>query len=218
MPKDRTASVPGWYVGFQAALLQQAPRPGDIDQEKAEWLIRHQGELKKTLAVAINAVKIIFNIIVDYSLELSEMIKLGQYDWVNDDIIKHFTLQGLGKQAFDLVLVTVPEILEWLIAEGQATEEQIAEKWVTTRQVIAYLASHGLLAALIEHLLAFGATYPELQRQFLIIALGSSFVVDDGDRNYPCLNCDDGERRLNLRWNDDDRHWDETCRFLAVGK
>ncbi len=159
-----------------------------------------------------------YKVIVDYSMTLAEMIKAGNYDWVNDAIVKRFKIQGSGKHAFDLVLVTVPEILEWLIAQGQASEEQIAEKWVTTRQVIAYLSSHGLLAALIEHLLAFGAAYPELKRQFQIIALGSSFVHGHGPRDCSCLDGPVDERGLSLFCFVDDSRWNDRCCFLAVGK
>lgn len=43
-------SVPGWYIEFQAALLKQAPRPGEIDQYVAVGWTRHQKSLKKHLS------------------------------------------------------------------------------------------------------------------------------------------------------------------------
>ena len=42
--------VPGWYIEFQAALLRQAPRPGEIDQMTAEGWMNNQRGLKKNLA------------------------------------------------------------------------------------------------------------------------------------------------------------------------
>src|SRR3989338_8612659 len=42
--------IPGWYIEFQAALLCQAPRPGEIDQTTAEGWINNQKGLKKNLA------------------------------------------------------------------------------------------------------------------------------------------------------------------------
>ncbi|MDE1874813.1 MAG: hypothetical protein KGH68_01975, partial [Patescibacteria group bacterium] len=42
--------IPGWYVEFQAALLRQAPRPGEIDQITAERWTTNQKGLKKNLA------------------------------------------------------------------------------------------------------------------------------------------------------------------------
>ena len=48
---DSTAftQTPGWYIEFQAALLRQAPRPGEIDQTTAEGWIGNQLGLKKNL-------------------------------------------------------------------------------------------------------------------------------------------------------------------------
>ena len=42
--------IPGWYIEFQAALLRQAPRPGEIDQTTAEEWTSNQKGLKKNLA------------------------------------------------------------------------------------------------------------------------------------------------------------------------
>jgi len=42
--------VPGWYIEFQAAILRQAPRPGEIDQTTAEGWTSNQKGLKKNLA------------------------------------------------------------------------------------------------------------------------------------------------------------------------
>src|SRR3989338_8684179 len=45
-----TLGVPGWYIEFQAALLRQAPRPGEIDQVTAEGWTSNQKGLKNKLA------------------------------------------------------------------------------------------------------------------------------------------------------------------------
>jgi hypothetical protein len=42
--------IPGWYIEFQAALLRQAPRPGEIDQTAAEGWTNNQKSLKKNLS------------------------------------------------------------------------------------------------------------------------------------------------------------------------
>lgn len=52
----------------------------------------------------------------------------------------------------------------------------------------------------------------------ILYNLGSVWVNDNGNRNCPYLDSNDSKRKLNLNWNDDDNHWNETCRFLAVGK
>ena len=41
--------IPGWYIEFQAALLRQAPRPGEIGQDIAEGWTNNQKGLKKSL-------------------------------------------------------------------------------------------------------------------------------------------------------------------------
>jgi len=141
-----------------------------------------------------------FKVVVNYGKTLAEMIQFGKYGWVNDDITdKHFPIQGAGTQEAELVLVHL-------------------NRDATTKEVLAHLDSNGLKAAGIEHLLAFGATYPEIQKEFPVIALGSAWVNDNGNRNYPYLNFNDDKRKLNLNWNDDDNHWNDNCRFLAVCK
>ncbi|OGY41391.1 MAG: hypothetical protein A2Y82_00180 [Candidatus Buchananbacteria bacterium RBG_13_36_9] len=142
----------------------------------------------------------IYKVVFDYGLSLAEMIKLGNYGWFNDDITaKNFPLQGTGKQESELLLVHL-------------------NRDVTTKEVLEYLNSQGLEPAKIEHLLAFGTTYPEVQREFPIVALGSSFVGDSGSRRCPYLSCSVGLRELRLPWVVDDNPWHGSCRFVAVRK
>lgn len=72
----------------------------------------------------------------------------------------------------------------------------------------------GFRPALIEDLLALGAEYPELQKQFPIVALGSVWQDPGGRRRVPYLRWDGGGRDLDLYWFGDD--WDERWRFAAV--
>ena len=50
MSSTALSEIPGWYIEFQAALLRQAPRPGEIDQVTAEGWAGNQKGLKKNLA------------------------------------------------------------------------------------------------------------------------------------------------------------------------
>ena len=52
----------------------------------------------------------------------------------------------------------------------------------------------------------------------ILYNLGSSFVNDNGNCNYPYLNCNDSKRKFNLNWNDDDNQWNDNWRFLALRK
>jgi len=46
-------SVPGWYVKFQAAVLEQLPRPDRLDADTAKRWLSKQSELKDALAAAL---------------------------------------------------------------------------------------------------------------------------------------------------------------------
>ena len=158
------------------------------------------GKIAEVIMAINQKVDETYKVIVDYGLSLAEMVKAGKYDWFNDDITdKRFEVQGDGQHEVELVLVHL-------------------NRNATTKEVLEYLHNQGLEPAKIEHLLAFGATYPELQKQFPIIALGSSFVDVSGDRFYPYLSCNDDERKLDLDWDDDDSCWVDACRFLAFRK
>jgi len=141
-----------------------------------------------------------YKVVVDYGLSLAEMIKSGNYHWFNDNITaKNFPLEGNGKQEAELVMVHL-------------------NRDATTKEVLEYLKEQGLEPAKIEHLLAFGTSYPDVQREFPIAGLGSVWVDADGDRSYPWLDCNDSQRELSLDWNDGDFPWDDSWRFLALRK
>lgn len=139
-----------------------------------------------------------FKVEVDYGLTLAQMISAGRYDWTNDDInAQNFPIQGEGKAECELVLVHLGKV-------------------ATTDEVLAELDRRGLRPAKIEELLALGATRPELQKEFPIMALGSRFVLQDGDRGFAYLDWDGSERGLDLHWVGND--WRGIYRFLAVRK
>ena len=141
-----------------------------------------------------------FPVTVDYDMPLDAMIDAGKYDWKNDDItVEHFPIEGTGTVECKLLLVHL-------------------DRSFTTAEVEEQLKAQGLEPAKIEHLLAFGAKYPEKQLKFPIIALGSSWVDSDGDRYVPYLSRDGSKRRLRLGWDRPDRTWSDDCRFLAVSK
>lgn len=139
-----------------------------------------------------------FSVTVDYTLALPEMITAGKYDWVNSDITqKHFPVIGEGKVERELILVH--------FGRNMGTEA-----------VLEDFDKQNLQSATIEELLALGATHPELQRQFPIIALGSVWQHPGGGRCVPYLGEDSSERCLSLDWYDDG--WADDCRFLAARK
>ncbi|KKR48343.1 MAG: hypothetical protein UT86_C0007G0022, partial [Candidatus Magasanikbacteria bacterium GW2011_GWC2_40_17] len=86
----------------------------------------------------------------------------------------------------------------------------------STDEVLAEMDRHGLRPALYEELLAFGAKYPDEQRQFPIIALGSVWRGFGGRLRVAYLSRGGSERSLSLYWFGGD--WNGFCRFLAVRK
>ena len=82
-------------------------------------------------------------------------------------------------------------------------------------EAIRLMDKDGYRSGTIEELLALGASQPELQRQFPIVALGSVWQRD-GRRNVPFLDGSDAKRDLDLHWIDG--VWSVRCRFLAVRK
>ncbi|MCX6819809.1 MAG: hypothetical protein NT019_00760 [Candidatus Adlerbacteria bacterium] len=140
-----------------------------------------------------------FTLDVDYGRTLEDMVAFGRYDWTNSDITaKRFPLKGAG-----MGKVTV-------YAEARLFH---FDRDISSEKVVEAMKAEGWEPALIEHLLAFGEKYPEEQRKYPIIGLGS--VAQIGDFRYvPCLGRFGRGRNLRLRWWG--RGWYGGCRFLAV--
>jgi hypothetical protein len=137
---------------------------------------------------------------VDYRRSFPQMIAAGGYDWISRDLTsKCFPVVTEGVVRFEGKLFHFDrDILTGKALEATRSADAV-NPWEPGK---------------IEHLLAFGAQYPEEQRKYPILALASVAQVD-GDRYVPCLSRDGGGRRhLSLPW----WHscWNRCCRFLAV--
>jgi hypothetical protein len=106
--------------------------------------------------------------------------------------------------------------------KGVSTENrEVAFEYVhmnrdaSTDEVLAEMDRKGLRPALYEELLGFAEKYPDEQRKYPIVALGSETGVH-GIRCVAYLWRGDHGRNLCLGWVDDD--WDDRDRFLAVRK
>lgn len=140
-----------------------------------------------------------YPVVVDYAMSLVDMIAAGGYDWVNNSITtEHFPITGKGRADVEIEIVHFGRIIK----DG---DEGLRE-----------LDKMGLRAAILPELLAFGAKYPDMQRQFPIIALGSVWQGRDGSRDVPELWEYDRERCLVLHWFE--CGWGEFFRFAAVRK
>ncbi len=87
---------------------------------------------------------------------------------------------------------------------------------VSSNNAVAAIKKEGFEPATHVHCLAFGATFPEGQRKYPIIGLGSGASFH-GRRFVPCLSSrNDDERSLDLTWCGGAWTWNGDCRFLGV--
>ena len=172
---------------------------GDDQLKRIETDVTLRVEIAKLIVgQSQNGTGNVHRVTVDRDKKLKAMIEAGRYDWTNSDITdKHFPVEGSGTVEIDIELVHYGRDM-------------------STDAVLKDLDARGLRPAKIEELLALGATKPELQREFPIIALGSVWRNLDGSRFCPDLFGSGSRRGLRLYWLDND--WNEICRFAAVRK
>jgi len=140
----------------------------------------------------------ITKVLVDYDMSLTEMIAAGRYFWRIYEInATNFPVSGESQKEVKLKLIHLNRV-------------------ASTEEILEEMDRRGLQPAKIEELLGLGAKYPELQKQFPIIALGSVWRHPNGYLYAPCLNWLDRARFLGLHCYDN--LWEEYCRFLAVPK
>lgn len=158
--------------------------------------IAQNEELARSVVELVNC-KPSCKVSIDCGQSLAEMISAGKYDWKNEHITaEHFPVKGKGKKEIEITLF------------------HFGRK-ITSKPVIVEIDKEGYRPAIIEELLALGSTYPELQEQFPIVALGSVWRISDGHRIL-FIDWRDSVRRLGIYWFEDDFY--ERCRFAAVRK
>jgi len=142
--------------------------------------------------------RIVYNLTVDYTKPLMEMIKAGKYDQVNSDITQeNFPVVGSGKKEKELVLFQF-------------------NRRILSDDAIDEMSKAGCDPGDIVDLLALGEDQPELQRQFPIVALKSSWRHPAGSLRVPYLCGRADDRDLNLYYFEND--WNEGGRFLGRRK
>lgn len=135
---------------------------------------------------------------VNYDLSVEDAVKAGKYDCKNDRITsKNFPSKRKGKVDAEIILVKFAKDME-------------------SEAILLELDKQGLRPAELPELLAFGEKYPEVQREFPIVALGSVWQDAGDDRNVPCLSGGSDERGLYLYWFS--VGWDSDYRFAALRK
>lgn len=135
---------------------------------------------------------------VHYDQSVRNAIAAGHYDWENDNITgKNFPSKRAGTADKEIILVKFDDAMD-------------------SDAVLSELDKQGLRAAELPEILAFGEQYPDVQREFPIVALASVWRRPDGYRCVPCLVRSAGRRDLDLRWFDG--RWRSVYRFAAVRK
>ncbi|MFZ2189514.1 MAG: hypothetical protein WAV48_01920 [Candidatus Magasanikiibacteriota bacterium] len=165
---------------------------GVITRESLEALLANSKELVAGGQTGV------YTVVIDYGKTVEQMKKDGRYNWSNDNISsRNFPVSGTGTANVTLELVHL-------------------NKAASSKDVLSHMEANGLRAATVEELLMFGATYPDVQREFPIVCLGSSWVDPDGSRFVPFLDRYVSDRGLRLYWFG--LGWNDVCRFLAVRK
>jgi hypothetical protein len=137
------------------------------------------------------------SLIVLPDLSHAERIKRGNYGWTDG---------GLTEKRFPVTDDQLGE-WEWKLFHFDQT--------ISSDKAIRLMKEDGFDPAQTGHILTFGEKYPQEQRKYPIIGLGSEATVS-GDRRVPGLWGDGGRRKLGLGWFDDG--WFDRCRFLGVRK
>jgi hypothetical protein len=140
-----------------------------------------------------------FLLTIDYGTPLDELVAAGNYDYISPDITEEHFRVGLGGRDIESFVVHL-------------------HRPTSTDNVVNEMDRHDLRPATIPELLAFGAKYPNPQREFPILALGSTW--DDpqsGYRRAARILEHPSDRRLDLAW-DHGVEWHQLYHFLAVQK
>ena len=139
-----------------------------------------------------------FPVLVNYNLSVEEAIDAGRFQAVNASITsKNFPSSRSGQADVEIALVRF-------------------DQRMSSEEVLRQLDEEGLRAAELPELLAFGAKYPDIQRQFSVVGLGSVWKDRKGSRNVPCLYTASEGRYLDLHWWDDG--WYSYSRFATLRK
>ncbi|MCB9802925.1 hypothetical protein H6761_02825 [Candidatus Nomurabacteria bacterium] len=195
MARQKSEFVSGLGTGFEIvkALSDEVNSLGGNDDNLRQIISNRT--LRKELANLIvgNNAKIYQ---ISVTGDISENVRFGNYDWSNSDINDR-NFQADERHQCEIIF-------------------KHFDKSMSTDAVLKALDAEGLRPATMSELLALGIEYPELQRQFPIVALGSVWQSLSGHRYVGYLNGLVSGRGLFLSWVGSG--WLGYCRFAAVRK
>ena len=190
----------GHFAELASAVVQQLPR--DIDSTVAQGWIENRSALQRVLRAALlpndKPAGNVYSLTVNYGLSVEDAVKLGRYDWANSDInSSNFQTKRSGTAE------VVVELIHF-------------NRYISTKDALSELDRMGYRTAELHELLAFGEKYPNVQREFPVVALGSVWQDRSGVRDIPYLGRYGSERGLYLDWVG--HGWDEVYWYAAVRK
>ncbi len=199
---DSIVSGAGW-IGSLAQGIVKGLRGKGISDEEIRKLVSDEvetpiGKIVEVLAETLRKATNVLSVLVDYGRSVADLVAAGNYDWKNSDVNdKNFPVSRRGTDTVDVTLVHF-------------------NRTISTENALTELDRMGLKPADLHTLLSLGEKYPELQREYPIVALGSVWQDRLGNRYVPYLFRNVSERGLHLVWVGHD--WVEVCRFAAVRK
>jgi hypothetical protein len=147
-----------------------------------------------------------YTVSVDLSLTMIQMIEAGKYSNHRDAITnvteERFPVDRSGALQYEKELHLIAPSRDGITTTEWKAELEAAD-WELERT---------------PEILAFGAKYPDLQREHYIVAFGSVWQNPDGYLFSPVLWCGGGERELVTRWCKPDREWNRVGRALVSRK
>lgn len=150
-------------------------------------------------AVIVKTNRLLYPAGIDYNLPLAKMIALGHYKSVDSDILPfNFPIVGTGLVDVNLAIF-------------------LFDRRISSVEVITEMDRENCDPTKIEHLLAFGAKYPEIQKQFPISALGSIWQISINLSMTPTLSVS-GNNWRSLKLDYSNYTWKEIRGFLAVAR
>lgn len=166
---------PGWYIKLQMALLEQAPRPGDVSQGLAEALVHNQWQMKGVLHEALinRGLSLCFDAIWTSDITVPD-------DYDHDTYIKIFR-KRYGKEFNPFVIKedgTADKTVR--LMPGQKFEVEIFKQQVqgdtTVEERIAFLQSQKAVFVGLHGALLF---WEQLRRRNLFV--GFNYASFNGD-------------------------------------
>lgn len=198
MAKERIIVAGELYEGITGQLFEigrqlRQPNGYPFDPQALRRYLQNAIE-GRFESVATN----VFRVMINYDLSVEDAVKAGKYDWKDNNILsKNFPSKREGMIEAEIILVHFNCDMD--------SDDALRE-----------LNKQGLRPAELPELTAFGAKYPDVQRDFPIIALASVWQSPRGFRGVPYLCRDSGARFLSLFWFDS--RWSSRCRFAALRK